>query len=605
MIDKFYKKVIDSAEQGYALIELTYNTDTSISDSSFIFNNPVFEKIIEHNCDLKIIISKHLHDLDFKFSNNKVKRFEWMCGPSSLNYTIELSFLDNDHVIVTTNHSIFKENLNHKDYTSFLSSSINKTKCKLEKNEQKYKLLFESMYESFALHEIILDSYGKPIDYIFLDVNTAFEESTGLKREEVLGKKVSQILIGTSDVDDMFWIEDFGRVALTGERFSFEFQAKEIDKIFQIKAFSPEKNIFAVTFVDITNLRQLEKNLKEEMEKIEYLSYCDQLTNLYNRRFFEQTITKIDSAENLPLSIIMADINGLKLVNDAFGHSMGDQLLIEVSNILKTPLSENKIVARIGGDEFAVILPKTDSSEAKHFVNELKSLSNRSQLYPIKVSMALGWDTKYDIHENIDSILKKAEDYMYRNKLMDSQSVKSKTIETVIESLYQKDMLEQEHSKRVGQMCEDFAKVLGLDHTEVEQVKLLGVLHDIGKIAIDNKILEKPSKLTSYEFKEIERHSEIGYNILSSVNDMSQVANYVLSHHENFDGTGYPKNLKGHAIPLPSRIIKIIDAFDAMTQDRPYRKSMSEDEAIAELNACAGTQFDPNLVEIFIKKVIK
>lgn len=602
MLDKFYRNIIDNSDKGYALIKVEYNKQGMISDFTTVYDNPLFKKTFDNNCDLNEKLSNYIFSDDFNCYNISTKKLKWTCIETNLNYTLELSALDKHYISVTINQSVFKETISFKNSNAFSCQTGKCEDCKLEKSEKKYKLLFESMFESFALHEIILDKDKNPVDYIFLDVNSSFEKSTGLNRNEVLGKKISEIL---GDTTDLYWLTDFGRVALNGDRISFEYNAEDIGKIFEVKAFSPEKYIFAVTFIDITELRYLEACLKEEMRKIEFLSYCDQLTGLYNRRFFEESIKKIDTKDNLPLSMIMIDVNGLKLANDAFGHNMGDKLLIEVSKILKTIFSNNEVVARLGGDEFAVLLPSTDSEKVKSLVSEIKLLSHKSNLHPIKVSMAIGWEIKYDIHENVESILKKSEDYMYKNKMLESQSVKSKTIETIIESLYHKNLLEQEHSKRVGAMCETFARALDLDNTEIEQISMLGTLHDIGKIAIDDKILDKPSKLSSYEFKEIERHSEIGYNILSSVNDMSQIANYVLSHHENFDGTGYPKKLKGDKIPLASRIIKIIDSYDAMTQDRPYRDALSKEGAVAELKKYSGTQFDPELVEVFIKYVLR
>jgi PAS domain S-box/diguanylate cyclase (GGDEF) domain/uncharacterized domain HDIG len=343
---------------------------------------------------------------------------------------------------------------------------------------------------------------------------------------------------------------------------------------------------------------------KERQNQIEYLSYHDQLTGLYNRRFFEEEVKRLDVERNFPITIVMADVNGLKLVNDSFGHSIGDELLKKVAEIMEKGCRADDIVARLGGDEFVIVLPKTDICEAEQITNRIKALSLNAKVGSIEISVSFGYEVKMNGKIKIQDILKKAEDRMYKKKIFESPSMRGKTIQTIISTLHEKNKREEQHSKRVSELCKSMAEALGLHEVEIEELKTAGLLHDIGKIAIDENILNKPGKLTNDEWEEIMRHPEIGYRILNTVQHMSEIANYVLAHHERWDGTGYPKSLKGEEIPLQSRIIAVADAFDAMTSERSYRNALSEENAILELEKNARAQFDPQLVRIFIEKVL-
>ena len=349
----------------------------------------------------------------------------------------------------------------------------------------------------------------------------------------------------------------------------------------------------AGTIQDITD-----DKLKEA--KIANLSFHDQLTGLYNRRFYEEELIRLDTKKNLPLTMLMGDINGLKLVNDSFGHEMGDELIKKVAEVITKACSPDAVISRIGGDEFVVLLPKTDAFEAEQILKRIKDLSLKETVGSLYISISFGYETKISEADQIKNVFKKAEDQMYHRKLFESPSMRGKTVETIIKTLYEKNKREEQHSHRVSKLCERLGEVLGLSEYKVNELKTVGLLHDIGKIAINNTILNKPGKLSDDEWTEIKRHSEIGYRILSTVNEMSEMAEYVLAHHERWDGTGYPKGLKGEEIPLESRIIAIADAYDAMTSERSYRSKMSAEAVLKELQENAGIQFDPELASIFI-----
>ncbi|HNU81007.1 MAG TPA: diguanylate cyclase, partial [Bacillota bacterium] len=307
---------------------------------------------------------------------------------------------------------------------------------------------------------------------------------------------------------------------------------------------------------------------------------------------------------NLPISIIMADVNGLKLFNDAFGHAEGDKLLVKAAEIIRKELREDEILARLGGDELVILLPRTDSEEANKIVNRIRASISNIRLKSIELSISFGWATKNSADQHMNDILKNAEDYMYRNKLFESPDIREKRIKAIINSFYDNNSEEEQHSKRVSSLCEATGAAMGMDEAALKELRTLGLLHDIGKIAIDNSILNKSDQLTKEEWNEIRRHPEIGYRILSSVNDMAELAEFILAHHERWDGKGYPKGIKGTDIPLQARITAVADAYDAMTSKRAYRDPLPESAAVDELEKNAGTQFDPEIVRVFINKVI-
>ena len=352
-----------------------------------------------------------------------------------------------------------------------------------------------------------------------------------------------------------------------------------------------------VTFMDITDRKKAENELL-------YLSYHDHLTGLYNRRYFEQELKNLDTPENLPLSIIMFDVNGLKLVNDSFGHDLGDVLLKKSAEAIKKACREDDIAARIGGDEFVVLLPKTAASEALQISNYIKELASNEKVANMELSISYGYDTKKTDNQSIIEIIANAENHMYRHKLYERSSIRSKITDLIMNTLFEKSGREAAHSNRVSIICQSISSKLNMGKDAVNKMKIAGLIHDIGKIGVDERILNKPGSLTAEERGFIERHPEIGWRLLSSTDEFSELAKYVLSHHENWDGTGYPNGLKGETIPLEARIISVADTYDAMTSERSYRKKMSREEAVKELKRCSGTQFDPMIVDVFLNEVL-
>lgn len=340
-------------------------------------------------------------------------------------------------------------------------------------------------------------------------------------------------------------------------------------------------------------------------EAILYLSFHDQLTGVYNRRYYEEALLELDTKKNLPLSLIMGDVNGLKMANDAFGHTVGDRLLKGIAEAIKKECRADDIVARVGGDEFVIILPKAYEKDAESFVNRISAALVNQRVDMLELSISFGWATKQFAGENIEEIFKRAEENMYQRKIYESHALKGRIIETVLNTLFHKLPEEKKHAESCSMACQIFGRKLGLDQEDLEELRIAGKLHDIGKITVKDTIFTKSQSLDESEWADIRSHAESGYWILNTVSETTKIAQYTLSHHENWDGTGYPNGLKGEEIPLQSRMLRIVDSYYAMISERPYRKEMSREDAVKELKKYAGSQFDPDIVRVFIEQVLK
>ena len=346
--------------------------------------------------------------------------------------------------------------------------------------------------------------------------------------------------------------------------------------------------------LDITDRKKIEKKLK-------YLSYTDILTKVYNRTCFEEKAKKIFKEENLPMGIIMGDTNGLKIVNDTLGHEEGDELLKLTTKVLKDVCKGNELIFRIGGDEFAIIIPKAKENECETLIKNIIDSCNNYKHDLIKISIALGYSVTYDLDKSIYDTLKEAEDMVYRKKLLEKNSFNSSVISSLQATLQEKSLETKAHTERVVENSIKIGERLSLPLSVMDELILVAKLHDIGKIGINESILLKLDNLTEEEFGIIKSHTEKGYRIIKAANHLESVAKGVLTHHERWDGNGYPLKLKEEKIPLIARIVSVADAYDVMTTNRVYKNALSKDEAIRELKKNSGKQFDPNIVKVFIE----
>lgn len=335
--------------------------------------------------------------------------------------------------------------------------------------------------------------------------------------------------------------------------------------------------------------------------KLKYLSLHDQLTGAYNRFYFEEELNKPANRYKYPLTIITFDLDGLKLINDTMGHDIGDQLLIESAELIRKSLRSSDTLARVGGDEFAAFLPQTDVRTAEKLVQQIR---NNLEEYNLKndqlpLGLSIGVATADNPNIGLKDLYKRADDLMCRDKLYQSSSSRNKIVKSLVAAISERDYIAEGHVQRLEYMCRALGEELGLASRQLSDLTLLAQVHDLGKVGIPDKILYKNSQLNGEEWNVMRSHSEKGYRIASSSDDLSGIADLILKHHEHWDGSGYPLGLEGEEIPVACRILALVDAYDAMTSQRSYNKKKNRAEAIAELKKHAGSQFDPHIVKVF------
>ncbi len=380
-----------------------------------------------------------------------------------------------------------------------------------------------------------------------------------------------------------------------------EFELDNKKKIIQTCLTPIYKNNMLVyilgTRKDITEKRKMEEQLK-------YTEQRDLITGLYNRSFFEDGLKEYDNNVYLPLTIIMADIEGIKMTSNAFGYGEGYILLKKTANIISELLDSSKIIARIGEERIGIILTNTTSEEAEIFIKKIKdSFKINDTRIPLLLTLVYG--TKNEINENLLDIVNDLQTSIKKQRLYTGKKHGDYSLQVILKALFEKSKREFDHSNRVSDICKLIAEEMQFSPEDINMIGYCGLVHDIGKVSISEHILNKQSKLNEDEFTIIKTHCEKGYRILSSTTVFSDIAKYILYHHERWDGTGYPNQIAGDEIPIPARIIGVADAFDAMIEERPYKKNLTILEAIDELKNNSGTQFAPDVVNVFVKNYHK
>jgi diguanylate cyclase (GGDEF)-like protein/putative nucleotidyltransferase with HDIG domain len=361
--------------------------------------------------------------------------------------------------------------------------------------------------------------------------------------------------------------------------------------------------------------RRVDSARHDELRRLELAALTDSLTGLRNHRAFHEDLTREINRRNRTgtgFSLLMIDLNGLKGINDSLGHQAGDERIKAVADCLRATVRGSDAAYRIGGDEFAIILPEERGWGALNLANRLHAeVASQNGFVRVTVGVAESVGT-----EAKDSLIRHADLALYEAKRShlgtvvyspgleprkapadeDANRQHQKLLASALaRAVDAKDAGTRNHCETVSELCAMAARGLDLAPERVEKLRIAGLLHDVGKIGIADSILLKPEGLEAEEVRVMKTHTTIGLNIVSAAG-LEDEARWVLHHHEWFDGSGYPDGLAGDEIPLESRIILVADAFEAMTGGRPYRTARPPEEALEELVAHAGTQFDPACV---------
>jgi diguanylate cyclase (GGDEF)-like protein/PAS domain S-box-containing protein len=456
----------------------------------------------------------------------------------------------------------------------------------LRESEDKYKSLIQTSPDAITL----ADSTGRLHTF-----NPAMAERFSRTNADLQGKSYGCLM----DEEAAARCLGYGRKAIAENTIIFQEDIRgdrSYEEYYIPVRTSSGESLFQVISKDVTDRKEMEQRLIR-------MSLYDASTGLYSRFFFQEEMKRLASGRHSPLGLVVCDINGLKFVNDTLGHQKGDLLLGTAAELLKGSFRDSDIVARIGGDEFAVLLPQSAEEVVASCCRRIRrELDKYNQQFPeLGLSMSIGYAVENGPAPDMDALFKRADDAMYKEKLLQCHSSRNEMIQALKKTLEARDHITEGHSLRMTELTRQLGRSVGLSEERLNDLDLLTRFHDLGKVAVSDRVLFKPGPLTEQEYAEMKCHCEVGYRIAVSLTDLVPIAEHILKHHEHWDGNGYPIGLAGEEIPLECRILAIVDAYDAMTGERPYKGALSSQEALQELRRCAGTQFDPDLVERFIR----
>jgi len=331
----------------------------------------------------------------------------------------------------------------------------------------------------------------------------------------------------------------------------------------------------------------------------------DRLTGVYNRYTFEKLLARLAVQDDWPVSIIICDINSLRLINEKYSQYAGDAVISTVAAIIKQNCRRGDLIGRTSGGEFTVYMPGAGVAAAQDMIRRILSDCRTAGMQAggqaIGISLALGAATRVAPGQNLTDLQREAAENMQKRKLLESHGVHNAISTSLRSALHKKSLETEAHFERMAKLTRYIGSHMNLSASELDHLELLAVMHDLGKVGIPDSILNKVGPLNDAEWVIMKRHPELGCRIASAFPELDPIADDILSHHERWDGTGYPRGLASAEIPLLARILAVVDAFDAMTSERPYRATLSSDQALAEIRRCAGTQFDPAVVDAFIQ----
>lgn len=561
-------------------------------DSKIIFLNRRYEEA--YNVELKEVIGKKNEEV-FSIEKAKIYNIQIRKCLKDLSLYVSEYMIDGSYV----ESFVFPILNNNGEPEAVAGIVVDVTDRKLRESEvEKQKNILRTIIDAVPESIFYKDSKSRFIGY-----NKKFEEFYKKRGvTEIIGKTDFDIY-GDCEEAAKF-IEQDMKIMRTKKATYFEHRIQNengrevIEENVKIPVIDRNGEAWGLVGLsrDITERKIME-------ERLRYLSEIDMLTGLYNRYSFEEKIKELNYEKYLPLGIIMGDVNGLKLVNDTLGHLDGDNLLKNIAHILRDICHPDGYVFRWGGDEFIILVPNCNELKCEQVIEDITNKCQQAEYKFMQLSIALGEGIKHSLEENIYDCITKVEEKVYRQKLLEKKSIKSSIMESLKKSLEEKNMETNEHTERVTKYALAIGKKLKLKISDLDELALVASLHDIGKIGISEDILLKPGRLTKEEFEVMKTHTEKGYRIINASSELGNVAKGVLTHHEKWDGTGYPLGLVGEEIPLMARIINVVDSYDVMTSDRIYKKAMVKEEAIKELKKCSESQFDPKVVECFIEYI--
>ena len=497
-----------------------------------------------------------------------------------------MSFLTKlSHVISTLGDRNFQLRKTLAEHSRLLET-LQQSQEELRKSEERYREILETIEDGY---------YEVDLEGNITFCNEMAAKLVGYSLEEFLGMSYRQLY---KDPDLVY--RTFNRVYRTGKpdrSFTLEMIHKHGKKVYVELSIAIIKNKNG----EKTGFRGISRDVTERIlfeEQLKYLSFHDQLTGVYNRAYFEEELNRLNHSRKYPVTVISADLDDLKLINDTLGHYTGDLMIKAAATVIKNSLRSSDMVARVGGDEFVAILPGTDSTGAQKVLDRIyQEIENYNKSNPQqKLSLSIGWATASGPGTSLLNVYKNADDLMYNNKKYKNNFNVLYTLSTAIE---ERDFITWEHARRLSKYCWKIGETAGLSRQKLIDLMLLSKVHDLGKVGISDHILFKKEPLSREDWNIIKQHPEKGQRIASTSSELSHIAELILKHHERWDGKGYPLGLEGEDIPIECRILAVVDAYDAMTSDRPYRNAMSHEEAVEEIKRCAGTQFDPEIADLF------
>lgn len=485
------------------------------------------------------------------------------------------------------------------------SFSFNK---KLSKKNMKYAQVIENTFFIIIFIIAIMVSGGhlSEIKYIFLFIITTSTIQSGMKQGITIACISSLIIL----VIDLICAPNL-----------------DVNKYFE-----NDLILCAVFFLTAWPLGFYVKVESEHIKKLQGLANEDGLTGVYNHRYFQDALkTKIEISKmtSQPISMIFIDIDYFKHYNDLYGYQKGDEVLKSIGTILSENIRKDDIVARYGGEEFAILLSNIKEDEALIFADDIRKIIESTKFYgeenqpKEKLTVSMGISVYPDKARTEIELIKSSDDALYRAKFFNKNRVETYTsildglkndidakdvelvasIKTLISVINAKDRYTYGHCERLVLYSRLLAHKLKLSEVDTNTLVYGAYMHDIGKINIAKEILIKKMPLTKEEWELLKQHPQNGIDIIKSVQSLDKIAPLILYHHEKYNGTGYPTELKGKDIPYLARVLTVIDSFDAMTSNRPYNKRKTYEEAIEELIKFSGTQFDPEIVKEFIEVI--